>query len=94
MGYSPGNCLIPVIQGFKSLSIPMQTLENDLIDKKFIYQNNPVTKWCFSNVELVQDRNGNYMPRKILENKKRKIDGVATIIDTYYCLTQNMQVFS
>ncbi len=92
-GYQKGHCLIPVIQGFKSLSIPMQTLENDLKEKRLVYQNNPVTKWCFSNVELVQDRNGNLMPKKVDDNYKRKIDGVATILNCYYALINNQSLF-
>ena len=92
-GYQKGHCLIPVIQGFKSLSIPMQTLENDLKEKRLVYQNNPVTKWCFSNVELVQDRNGNLMPKKVDDNYKRKIDGVATILNCYYALINNQSIF-
>lgn len=92
-GYAKGTCLIPVIQGFKSLSQPMQKLEEDLKNKKIVYQNNSVTKWCFSNVELVEDRNGNYMPKKNSDNQKRKIDGVATILNCYYVLLNNYQTF-
>ena len=92
-GYSKGACLVPVIQGFKSLSQPMQKLEEDLKNKKIVYQNNSVTKWCFSNVELVEDRNGNYMPKKNSDNQKRKIDGVATILNCYYVLLNNYQTF-
>ena len=85
MGYSKEYILIPTIQGFKTLSIPMQEVEADLKEKRLIYQNNPVTKWCFSNVELEKDRNGNYMPKK--GSYERKIDGAATIINAYvsYC---------
>lgn len=92
-GYQKGYCLNPVIQGFKSLSIPMQTLENDLREKRLVYQNNPITKWCFSNVELVQDRNGNLMPKKCDDSTKRKIDGVATILNCYYALVNNREIF-
>jgi len=85
MGYSKDHILIPTIQGFKTLSIPMQEVEADVKEKRLCYQNNPVTKWCFSNVELEKDRNGNYMPKK--GSYERKIDGVATIINAYvsYC---------
>lgn len=92
-GYTKDKCLIPVIQGFKSLSIPMQQLETDLRENRFTYQNNPVTKWCFSNVELVKDRNGNLMPKKNNDNYRRKIDGVATILNCYYCYVNNLNLF-
>lgn len=93
LGYAKDYCLIPTYQGYKTLSIPMQTLEAHLKEKKLCYQNNPVTKWCLSNVELVQDRNGNYMPKKCNDSESRKIDGVATILDCYVSLCQNMQFF-
>lgn len=84
-GFSKKHVLIETQQGFKTLSIPMQVVEGDLRSKTLSYQNNPITKWCLSNVELVVDRNGNYMPNKA--NSKRKIDGAATILNCYvsYC---------
>jgi phage terminase large subunit-like protein len=90
-GYSRKYILNPVIQGFKTLSIPMQELGSDLKEKKLSYQNNPVTKWCLSNVDLVTDRNGNYMPDK--SNYERKIDGVSTIIDGYVAYCQNKEYY-
>ena len=85
MGYSKDHILIPTIQGFKTLSIPMQEVDADLKEKRLVYQNNPVTKWCFSNGEREKDRNGNYMLKK--GSYERKIDGAATIINAYvsYC---------
>lgn len=90
-GYAKKSCLRDVIQGFKTLSIPMQTLEGFLRDKKVIYQNNPITTWCFSNVILVKDRNGNWMPDK--SNYKKKIDGVATILNCMVALCENLDYF-
>ena len=85
LGFAKKYVLIDTPQGFKTLSIPMQVVEADLRSKTLSYQNNPITKWCLSNVELVIDRNGNYMPNKA--NSKRKIDGAATILNCYvsYC---------
>lgn len=93
MGYSEDYCLKATAQGFKTLSVPMQTLEAHLRDKTLCYQNNPVTKWCFSNVELVQDRNGNYMPKKAGDQRGRKIDGVATILNCYVSLCDNLSYY-
>lgn len=93
MGYAKDYCLIATPQGYKTLSIPMQTLEAHLKEKKICYQNNPVTKWCLSNVELVQDRNGNYMPQKNKENESRKIDGVATILNCYVSLCKDISYY-
>lgn len=93
MGYSDGGCLIPTAQGAQTLSIPMQTLGAHLTAKTICYQNNPVTKWCLSNVQLEEDRNGNYMPKKSGDNREKKIDGVATILDCYVSLCENIDYY-
>lgn len=90
MGYSKNYCLQPARQGFKTLSIPLQTLTAHLKEKKIIYQNNPVTKWCLSNCELEMDRNGNEMLKKGITKQYRKIDGVATILNCYVALCENI----
>jgi phage terminase large subunit-like protein len=92
MGFSD-KCLSRTQQGFKTLSIPMQELESKFKEHKIIYQNNPVTKWCLSNVELVQDRNGNFMPKKPDNNKEKKIDGAATMINCFVGLVDNYENF-
>lgn len=92
-GFAKKHCLISTRQGFLTLSVPMQTVESHLKEKILVYQNNPVTKWMFSNVELVQDRNGNYMPKKAGDQLGRKIDGVATIINGYVSLCQNIEQY-
>lgn len=80
-------------QGAKTLSIPMQQLYADLSSKKIVYQNNPVTKWMLSNVELEEDRNGNYLPKKADDKYGRKIDGVATILDCYVAFCQKKDYY-
>ncbi len=92
MGFSE-LCLMRVQQGFKSLSVPMQMLESDLKDKKITYQNNPVTKWCLSNVELEQDRNGNFLPKKTNKTSERKIDGAVGMINCYAGLNDVYEAF-
>jgi phage terminase large subunit-like protein len=87
LGYAEKHCLIPTAQGAKTLSIPMQTLASHLTAKVLCYQNNQVTKWCFSNVQVEQDRNGNLLPSK--RNDVGKIDGVATILNCYVSLCDN-----
>lgn len=89
MGYAKDYCLVPTPQGYKTLSIPIQTFEAHLKEKVICYQNNPVTKWMLSNVEMIQDRNGNFMPIKADNKKGRKIDGVATILNCYVSLCKN-----
>lgn len=91
MGYAEDYCLKSTQQGFKTLSIPMQTVAAHLKEKILCYQNNPVLKWMFSNVVLVQDRNGNFMPDK--SKPKRKIDGVAALLDCYVALCEQIDYY-
>ncbi|MDA3780877.1 MAG: terminase large subunit [Bacteroidales bacterium] len=91
LGYSKKHVLIPTAQGAKTLSVPMQELEGNLKSDVFSYQNNPVTKWCFSNVEVEEDRNGNFMPKK--GSYERKIDGVATILNCYVSYVEHQSFF-
>lgn len=93
LGFSKDTCLIPTQQGYKTLSVPMQTLETDLKEKILCYQNNDVTKWCFTNVETVQDRNGNIMPKKVNDQRHRKIDGMVAILNTYVSFCANRDYY-
>ena len=91
IGYAKEYVLIKTYQGSKTLSIPMQEMEANLKQKEVTYQNNPVTKWCLSNVELEKDRNGNYLPKK--GSYERKIDGVAVILNCYVGYIKNKNYF-
>lgn len=91
IGFSQDRSLIRCIQGFKTLSVPMQKLEATMKEKRLNYDNNPITEWCFTNVELVSDRNDNQMPNKA--NRNRKIDGVAVILNCFVGLCDHYQEF-
>lgn len=93
MGWSKNGCLESTPQGFKTLSIPMQTFQAYLNSKKHCYLNNPVTKWMLTNIEMVCDRNGNMMPQKAGNVRANKIDGPATIINCYVSLCDNVSVY-
>lgn len=75
-------CMVPVIQGKKTLSVPMYELKAEFQDGKIIYNNNPVDKWCLSNTAVDIDRNGNIQPHKGKSRLKR-IDGTAALLDCY-----------
>ena len=80
--YFGKDCMIPVIQGKKTLSVPMYELKAEFQDGKIIYNNNPVDKWCLANTSVDIDRNGNIQPHKGKSRLKR-IDGTAALIDCY-----------
>lgn len=77
--------MVRVIQGAKTLSLPMQHLGADLEAKKINYNNNPILKWCMTNVQCVEDRNGNIVPTKA-NGAKQRIDGFASLLDAYVVL--------
>ena len=79
-----------VIQGAKTLSIPMQQLGADLTAKRIIYNNNPILKWCLTNTGVQEDRNGNIVPIKATSAKYR-IDGTASLLDAYTILMSRYQ---
>ena len=81
---------VPVRQGYKTLSVPIQTLEAYLREGKICYLNNPVTKWMMTNVEMVADRNGNLLPQKVNENRASKIDTIATFFDIFAVFCDNI----
>jgi len=93
LGFAKTYCQIPIIQGFKTLSQPMEHFEALLKEKRICYLHNPITKWCISNVEMVTDRNGNLMPKKVNDNRANKIDGFATILNAIAVHDSNNGLF-
>lgn len=79
------NSMIKVRQGVYTLSAPMKEMKADLCAKKIIYNNNPIDKWCLSNLEIKTDINGNIQPVKGIDNRKR-IDGAVSKIIGYVVL--------
>lgn len=82
----------PVIQGKKTLSSPMKSLGADLENKRIIYNNNPILKWCLSNVSYDEDKNGNIQPIKGT-NQKKRIDGFASLLDAYVVLERHLEEY-
>ena len=85
------NCQVPVIQGYKSLHQPVDECEALLKSGKLRWNDNPVMTWMLSNVEMVIDRNGNRVPKKVLDDRSRKIDGPAVLFNCLYGYCQNPQ---
>ena len=85
--------MVRCIQGAKTLSLPMQHLQADLEAKKVIYNNNPITKWCLSNTCVEEDRNGNIMPKKS-SNPRRRIDGTASMLNCWVGLYEHYNEFT
>lgn len=73
--------MVEVRQGAKTMSTPMKQLKADLIDKKVNYNNNPILKWCLSNLSIKADENENIRPVK--DKQTQRIDGAVSLIDAY-----------
>ncbi|MBU2703887.1 phage terminase large subunit-like protein [Sporomusaceae bacterium BoRhaA] len=86
-------CPEPVHQGAKTLSGPLMSLAADLDAKKINYENNPVTKWCMSNVAVTEDRNASKIPCKT-SNQRRRIDGFAAMLDAYVVLERHLEDYT
>lgn len=84
--------MIPIIQGKKTLSSPMQQLGADLGSKLVIYNNNPIDKWCLANTAKEEDKNSNIQPVKTSKRTKR-IDGTAALLDAYVVLQDRLSEY-
>lgn len=79
-----------VIQGKKTLSSPMKSLGADLSSKRIVYNNNPILKWCLTNVSVDIDKNDNIQPMKT-SNARKRIDGFASLLDAYVALERHLE---
>lgn len=57
---------------------PTREMERLLLSGKAVVDNNEITRWCFKNVTLKSDYNGNVKPNKSITAKK--IDGAISMI--------------
>ena len=83
--------MVEVRQGAKTMSAPMKQMKADLIDKKINYNNNPILKWCLSNLSIKQDENENIRPVK--EKSRQRIDGAVSLIDAYCIFVEKQQEY-
>ncbi len=83
--------MLEVRQGAKTMSTPMKQMKADLIDKKINYNNNPILKWCLSNVYIKQDDNENIRPVK--GKSRQRIDGAVSLIDAYCIFVEKQQEY-
>ena len=77
----------PVSQSIGNFNRPTKEMERIILSGKAVIDNNPITRFCFRNVVMKIDYNGNTKPTK--EYKDKKIDGVISMIEALgvYLLT-------
>ena len=83
------DAMIKVRQGVYTLSAPMKELKADLQVHRVNYNNNPIDKWCLSNLHVKSDINGNIQPVKGVDSRKR-IDGAVALIIAYVILLDKL----
>lgn len=77
-----GFVLNEVRQGELTLTNPLDNLRERFIDRNIIHNNNPLFYWYLGNVKLTKrGPNATYLPTK--QNKNRKIDGFAALLDAH-----------
>ena len=81
---------IPVIQGPKTFSSPLKSMEAELKANKVNYNNNPVLRWNLTNAKVNIDRNDNFSLVKTSKATKR-IDGVASMMDAFIVYENNKE---
>ena len=72
--------MMPVRQGLSSFAEPTSLLEHLILTKQCVIDDNPVIRWCFSNVLIKTDENENKKPVKSGQNNK--IDIVVAMIQS------------
>ena len=77
------NAMEAVRQGKQTLSIPLKEMKADLAAKRIVYQNHPILKWCLTNVNIDEDKNGNIQPHKKQKDSRLRIDGAAALLNAY-----------
>lgn len=77
-----GFVLNEVRQGELTLTAPLDNLKERFLDGNIIHNNDPMFNWYLSNVKLTKrSANATYLPTK--QNKYRKIDGFAALLDAH-----------
>ena len=72
--------LEPYSQALWHFNKPTKEFERLIKSGKVIIDDNPITRWCFSNVVLKYDHNDNCKPTK--NQDQQKIDGVISILES------------
>ena len=79
MATEQGLPCVPYSQTTGNFTKPTKTFEMLLKRGDIIIDDNPITRWCFQNVVIHEDKNGNAKPMK--ENRMQKIDVVIAMLE-------------
>lgn len=76
--YGAGSVLKSIGQTRANFTAPVGQMEILTAQDRIIFDNNPITAWCFNNAVIDEDNNGNRKPMKRTEGGSGKIDGCIT----------------
>lgn len=81
--------MVPVAQGAKTLSIPLQSMKTELANKNINFNNNQLMRWCLSNLMVTQDTNGNL---NTIKNRNSSIrdDAAMSLLDALTVYYDNL----
>lgn len=71
----------PYAQNLGNFNRPTRELERLILSGRVVIDNNEITRYCFRNVMLRHDHNGNVKPSKEYESSGKKIDGVVSMLE-------------
>lgn len=78
-----GAQMLPIGQGFASLSAPTKDLERLILDGKLRHGGHPILRWMAGNVAVEQDAAGNTKPSK--RRSTERIDGIVALVMALFC---------
>ncbi|GIK15010.1 MAG: hypothetical protein BroJett002_37170 [Candidatus Brocadia sinica] len=87
-----GMTMVPLRQGFQSMSAPTKELLKLIVSKQLHHGNNPVLNWMADNMAVKTDPAGNIKPDK--EKSTQRIDGIVALIMALDRASRNINVGS
>lgn len=71
----------PYAQNLGNFNRPTRELERLILSGRVVIDNNEITRYCFRNVTLRRDHNGNVKPSKEYESSGKRIDIVVAMLE-------------
>ena len=71
----------PYAQNLGNFNRPTRELERLILSDRVVIDNNEITRYCFRNVTLRHDHNGNVKPSKEYESSGKRIDIVVAMLE-------------
>lgn len=89
-----GFCMEKIRQGPFTWTYPMKELEGMFEEKRIVYNDNPMLRWCLANTgkkSLNKDGIESIQPVKV--NTNRRIDGTVSLLNAYTCFKNHEEEY-